>query len=91
MKLRSKEGRSPGDLTRQFSQVIQAANKLTGDAESKDAKRTVVGLPDCASATKTIPNVKEKRGKAKGVQIQNRIRELKPTESWAIAHGWNPH
>ena len=68
---------NPGDLTRQFSQVIVEAHKLTQDRASKDARRTVVGLPDCSS----VPSLKGKVATVKGVKFKNRIREMRPTES----------
>ena len=66
----------PGDLTRQFSQVIDEAHKLTQNRASKDARRTVIGLPDCSS----ISSLKWKSATMKGIQLKNRIRVMRPTE-----------
>ena len=46
-KVTSNNASLPGDLTKQYSQVIDEANKLSLNEDLEDARRTVVGLPDC--------------------------------------------
>ena len=70
-KIRAKPRDSLGDLTKQYSQVISEAHLLTENKGSKEAKRTVVGLPGSA----TIPL--KRRSTVHSIQHANRVKEFK--------------
>ena len=46
VKIQRNEGELPGDLTKQYSQVIDEANKISLNQDLEDARRTVHGLPN---------------------------------------------
>ena len=46
VKAQRNEGALPGDLTKQYSQVIDEANKISLNQDLEDARRTVHGLPN---------------------------------------------